>query len=444
MRCRRAAALAAALLALAGCTSAANAGSSSMTTPAAATSSSSPGSNAAAESGPPTGTAAGSTGSVDPALAAEVMQVVDQISQQDHLRSVLIRVTRGDDQIVNAAIGESMTGVPATTDMHFRNGAVAISYMSTLLLTLVDDGTVTLDDKVSTWLPDIPHADEVTLGQLAQMTSGYVDFEQTPELTAANYADPYKQWTPQELLAFAVDKPLWYPPGTNWNYAHTNYVILGLAMEAITGKPLDMLMQERILNPLGLANTSGNDGTPAIPEPVLHAFTSERRDVLKVPAGIPLYEESTFWNPSWTLAQGAIQTTNLHDLSVTARAINSGQLLSPESYAKMVSTDLRGKTTSVPGCAACFEQNLGYTYGLGIVISGDWLLQDPLFSGESAVDAYLPEQGVAIAVAVTYEPEAFDPTTGCYLNSADELWREVAVKVVPTNPPPIKKSSPCA
>jgi CubicO group peptidase (beta-lactamase class C family) len=204
-------------------------------------------------------------------LAAEVMQVVDQFSQENHLKAALVRVTRGDEVIVNEAIGESMTGVPATTDVHFRNGAVAISYMSTLLLILVDEGKVSLDEKVSIWLPDIPHAGEVNLGQLAQMTSGYVDFESTPELTAAQYADPFKQWTPQELLALAVDKPLYYPPGTNWNYAHTNYVILGLALEKITGRPLDVLLQERILDPLGLDNTSGNDGTPAIPEPALHA-----------------------------------------------------------------------------------------------------------------------------------------------------------------------------
>lgn len=368
------------------------------------------------------------------------MQVVNQFSQQNHLNATLVRVTKGDEEIVNQAIGESMTGVPATTDMHFRNGAVAISYMSTLLLILVDEGKVSLDDKVSNWLPDIPHASEVNLGQLAQMTSGYVDFESTPELTAAQYADPFKQWTPQELLALAVDKPLYYPPGTNWNYAHTNYVILGLALEKITGQSLDVLLEEKVLDPLGLDNTSGNAGTPAIPEPALHAFSSERRDTLKVPSDVPFYEETTYWNPSWTLAKGAVQTTNLRDLGVTARAIGSGKLLSPASYQKFAATDLRGKTTAVPGCPACFEQNIGYTYGLGVVISGDWLLQDPLFSGESAVDAYLPSEDVAIAVAVTYGPEAtVNPSSGIYDNSADQLWREIAVKVVPNNPPPIKK-----
>ena len=130
-----------------------------------------------------------------------------------------------------------MTGVPATTDMHFRNGAVAISYVSTLLLQLVDEKKVSLDDKISKWVPEIPHSDEVTLGQLAQMTSGYVDYVLgNPEVDALLYADPFRQWTPEELLATVTSKPLFYAPGTNWNYAHTNYVILGLALEKITGQ----------------------------------------------------------------------------------------------------------------------------------------------------------------------------------------------------------------
>ena len=87
----------------------------------------------------------------------------------------------------------------------------------------------------------------------------------------------------------------------------------------------------------------------------------------------------------------------------------------------------------------CIPQSVGYSYGLGIVTSGDWVLQNPMFAGESAVFAYLPAQDVVVAVAVTYQPEAFDPTTGNYTNQADQLWREIAAKVVPDNPPPIKK-----
>jgi CubicO group peptidase (beta-lactamase class C family) len=91
-----------------------------------------------------------------------------------------------------------------------------------------------------------------------------------------------------------MNKPLLYPPGTNWNYSHTNYVLLAPAMEKITGMDLATLLQEKVLGPLGLDNTGDNLGTPDIPQPVLHAFSSERRQALQIPASIPFSEESTF------------------------------------------------------------------------------------------------------------------------------------------------------
>ena len=113
--------------------------------------------------------------------------------------------------------------------MHFRNGAVAISYVSTLLLELVDEKKVSLDDKLSKWLPEVPHADRVTLGQLAQMTSGYVDYVigNTSHERGALRKTRSGSWTVHDMLSFATSQPLLYEPGTNWNYAHTNYVLLG-------------------------------------------------------------------------------------------------------------------------------------------------------------------------------------------------------------------------
>ena len=73
-----------------------------------------------------------------------------------------------------------MTGVPASTDMHFRNGSVAESYIANLLLQLVEQKKVSLDDKILTWLPDLPHAAEVSLRNLISMTSGYRDFVPDP------------------------------------------------------------------------------------------------------------------------------------------------------------------------------------------------------------------------------------------------------------------------
>jgi CubicO group peptidase (beta-lactamase class C family) len=405
-------------------------------------------SNTPAPTSPPNAppTTPGITGSADPAKAAAVDNVVQEAIKARHLRAVIVRATIDGKEIITKAYGESMTGVPATVDMHFRNGAIAISYVSTLLLILVDERKVSLEDKASKWVPQIPHSDEVTLGQLAQMTSGYTDYViGNEEVDALLYTDPFRQWTPEELLATVTSKPLLYPPGTNWNYAHTNYLILGLALEKATGQRMSDLLQEKVLGPLGLTNTTDpGPGTPAIPEPALHAFTSERRAQLGIPTGTRFYEESTYWNPSWTITRGAIQTTNIVDTNATAVGMGTGKLLSPESYQAMISTGLRGKTRALPGCATCFPQSEAYSYGLGIVTTGNWVMQDPLFSGEAGAFAYLPSQKVAIALALTFTEDAFAPD-GSYKpevgsNAADRVWREIATVLAPDDAPPVMKS----
>jgi CubicO group peptidase (beta-lactamase class C family) len=374
--------------------------------------------------------------STDSAKADAVLKIVKDTIAERHLKAVIVRVTVDGKEVLTQAIGDSMTGVPATPQMHFRNGAVAISYVSTVLLKLVDNKKVRLDDKMSKWLPDFPHADQVTLGQLAQMTSGYPDYVLGNDaFDTALYNDPFKQWTTDDILAQIRSRPLLYPPGTNWNYAHTNYVLLGLALEKATGQDMPTLLNDNVLRPLGLSQTA-NFFTPEIPSPVLHAFSSERRATLKIPPGTPFYEESTYWNPSWSITHGAIQTTNIYDLEATAVGIGSGRLLSADSYKAMVSTDLRGKTHPQPGCATCIEQNDIYTYGLGIVISGHWLVQNPQLAGYAAVEGYLPSQKIAVAVANTYEPQAFDDQ-GNYSNEADTLFRRVAAEMAPNDAPPI-------
>jgi CubicO group peptidase (beta-lactamase class C family) len=373
---------------------------------------------------------------VDTAKVDAVMKVVTDTIAEQHLKAVIVRVTIDGRELLTRAVGESMTGVPATPAMHFRNGAVAISYVSTLLLRLVDKGRISLDDKLSKWLPDVPHADRVTVRQLAQMTSGYVDYViGNTEFETALYQDPFKQWEPDQLLGYATSRPLLYDPGTNWNYAHTNYVLLGKALEKATGTDMPTLLRDEVIKPLGLTGTA-NSFTPEIPAPVLHAFTSERRQALQIPSQTPFYEESTYWNPSWTITHGAIQTTNIYDMEATAVGIGSGKLLTKKSYDLLVSTDLRGKTHPLPGCATCAAMNDGYTYGMGLVISGDWLLQNPLFAGEAGVEAYLPSKKIAIAVAVTYAPEAFDDQ-GNYVNSAEVLFRKLGAELAPDDAPPV-------
>ena len=368
--------------------------------------------------------------------AAGIVRIIRERMASDHLKAVIVRVTIDGKEVVTEAFGESMAGVPATKDMHFRNGAVAISYVATLLLQLVDEKKVTLDDKVSRWLPDIPNADRVTLGQLAQMQSGYHDYVLgNMEFGKALYANPFRQWTTEELLAFSTSNPLAYEPGTNWNYAHTNYVILGLALEKITGKSIPTLMQEKIFRPLKLRDTF-DPGSPEIKPPVLHAFTSERREVLGIPPSTRFYEESTYWNPSWTITHGAIQYSNVYDMATTAEAIGTGRLLSPESHKAQIDPKLRGFGSPVEGCSTCRKQG-DFAYGIGVWLAGSWLMQNPKFGGGSGVMAYLPSKKIAIAIGVTYDEAAFDESGG-YRNSATDLFTALGTYLAPNDPPPAR------
>ena len=118
---------------------------------------------------------------------------------------------------------------------------------------------------------------------LANSTSGYVDNVPMDSFIDAVYKEPFRAWTPDELIKMATNEPLLYEPGTNWSYSHANFAILGKALAAITSEPVDALIRERIVEPLGMEGTESNQ-TAEIPEPVLHAYDSEHGT----------YEESTF------------------------------------------------------------------------------------------------------------------------------------------------------
>ena len=99
----------------------------------------------------PTPDAGGST--ADPAEVAAIREAVEATMAEHDVRAAIVRVMRGDEVVLTQAWGESTAQVPATTDMHFRSGAVSIPMVSTVLLQLVDEGTVALDDTLGSGCP---------------------------------------------------------------------------------------------------------------------------------------------------------------------------------------------------------------------------------------------------------------------------------------------------
>ena len=351
------------------------------------------------------------------------------------LKGAIVQVRSNGTTVYTGTYGESMTGVPPTADMHFRNGALAFTYMATLLLEFVDQRKTTLATKLSTYFPDLPNADKITLRNLANMTSGYADYVYQPATLQGTALDPFRQWTPQELLRIGLSGQPMFPPGSNWGYCHTNYVILGMVLAKIAGMPLADAIAKYVLDPMGLKNTRAYT-TPEIPAPVLHVFDSERRSTLGVKPGVPFTEESTFWNPSWTTTEGAVEITDITDLGISIEAAATGKLLSRGSSLAQIAPNLVGFSRPVPGCAACLPQTTAFSYGLGVFLLGPWISQTLGFAGASGATAYLPAQKLTISVEVTNGPDAYDDKGDAkYGLPAGNVLRDIADSLAPNTFP---------
>ena len=315
------------------------------------------------------------------AAGRQIGAIVDRFVDDNDLRAALTRVDLGDRTIARVAAGESIAGVRADLRMHFRIGAMAVPHLITILLQLQDKGRLSLDDPVSNWLPDLPDADRVTLRMLANSTSGYADWLQgNPAFLDALYADVFRQWQTRELMEIALAFPAVCEPGACFSYAHTNYVILAKVIEKITGRPAAKLLRRRVLRPLGMGETAIS-GLPAIPPPVLHAYTVDRGP----------YEDSTFWSPSWTFAKSLIMTGTIGDVIRSAKAVGTGALISRRAALERIAPT----TAGLPG----FSRSL--YFGLGIVVVNTWQIQNPELNGYTAIMAYLPSRRIALALAVT-------------------------------------------
>jgi D-alanyl-D-alanine carboxypeptidase len=364
----------------------------------------------------PSGTCSGpqirtASGCRTPAAAGrDVEAIVDRAVADNGLRAALVRVNIGDRTLATVPRGESIAGVPASRRMHFRIGAMAIPYLINVLLQLQDQGRLSLDDPVSNWLPDLPNADRVTLRMLASNTSGYPDWIQGNQAFVDElFADVFRQWTPPELLAIAFSRPLACEPGTCFNYAHTNFAIISQVLREVTGKPAGKLIRKRVLRPLGLRQIDIS-ALPAIPEPVLHAYSSDRG----------VYEDSTFWSASWTIGEGTIMTGTIGNIAKTARAIGTGALISRRASKEQFAPI----TVDLPPLSEELY------YALGIQVSNTWQFQNPQLNGYTGIMAYLPSRKLSLALTVTNGPRAAEAG----VNYSQQLFAEIAGYLAPDHP----------
>jgi CubicO group peptidase (beta-lactamase class C family) len=137
---------------------------------------------------------------------------------------------------------------PALPTMAYPIGSISKQFTANAVLLLQQDGKLSIDDKVSKYFPELTRANEVSLRNLMTMTSGYEDFAPQDYIIP----DWYKPIKPIDNVHEWAGKPLDFTPGTDWQYSNTNYVLLGLIVEKVSGEPLYKFLRERVLSPLHL------------------------------------------------------------------------------------------------------------------------------------------------------------------------------------------------
>lgn len=288
--------------------------------------------------------------------------------------------------IATGAVGSAFPGQPATTKSHVRIGNTAESVLTNMLLQYVDAGKVSLNDRVSNWYPNLRLADKVTLQMLAQSTSGYADYVTTKRFSDAYVKNPFKAWTPDQLIAIAMSRPQVFPPGKSWAFSDTNFTLLGQILQKVGGKPLDQLQHDLVFAKLGMANTAAQR-TSNVPAPALHGFETQRG----------LYEDATYWTPTWVPGVANV-TSTLADMGRWSRAMGTGELLSSTSKATLFSNDTAGKG-GLPK---------DVYYAMGFAVSNGWRIANPQLNGYNGIVAYYPPKKLSVVVFTTLAASSDD------------------------------------
>jgi D-alanyl-D-alanine carboxypeptidase len=332
-------------------------------------------------------------------LGARLQKTLDRFAAAHRLPGASVTITWPDGRRWTGTTGfaDVKTGRKVTADTAFAIASMSKTFTSALILSLVDDGRLSLDTKVATILPSVrlgnpgvPIPPGVTVRMLLDHTSGLADFFFGKGIDAALLAQRGATWTAAQALAF-VGKPLG-KPGRTWHYSNTNYLLLGMLAEKVVGKPFATQVRDRFLDPLKL------DGAYIqVAEkpsgPIAQGYYYTGYSLAEVPKGLADSRRTVVPFTSVISAAGSagdVAATSA-DLAAWARALYGGAVLRPETLAAAVAD---AKKT------ARFHPYVPYGLGVQVTKIGNRraLGHSGRFIGVRGELRYLPNDGVAIAV----------------------------------------------
>ena len=260
-----------------------------------------------------------SCGSLSEATQQRLEDAVDRAVAEAKTPGVISGVwTSGGDWVLVKGRADIKTGRAIKTSDRVRIGSITKTFVATVVLQLVDEKKLSLNETLDGFAPTVPYAGYITIRQLLNHTSGVFDYTQSQAFGRSLSEDMFKQYSPRELVNFAVTggQP-YFPPGGGYHYSNTDYILLGILIEEVTGHRAESEIKKRTIDRLGLKNTFFPEGTE-IPGPHSEGyFESPDGKITAV----------TRENVSWAWTAGAMVST-LDDLRTWAGALADGTLVS--------------------------------------------------------------------------------------------------------------------
>ena len=328
-------------------------------------------------------------------LKKELQMKLDEWHKAGKFPGATLGVVLADGESFGLAVGysERDAKTPMRPDDRMLAGSVGKTFAAATALQLVKEGKIGLDDKIEKyfgkepWFDKLPNSRDITIRQLMNHTSGLVRYEFKETFTNDLTANPMKVWTPEERLAYLFGEKAAFEPGKGWDYSDTNYIVLGMIIEKVTGKKFFDEANRRVIKPLKLKDTIPQEGP--VMKGVVQGYAGANNPFGGKDAMI---ENGKFVvNPQLEWTGGGYASTS-HDLARWAKMMYEGKAYDASLLPQVLdgaSAPMLGKETK---------------YGLGVIIrktqAGTSYGHSGFFPGYLTDMMYFPEHKIAIAVQV--------------------------------------------
>jgi D-alanyl-D-alanine carboxypeptidase len=315
---------------------------------------------------------------------AQIDAFVTQKMAEHQIPGVIVAVYEANKipYIMVKGTSEVATNRPLKTTDRFRIGSITKTFTATVILQLAEERKLNLDESILKYFPDLPNASKITVRHLLNMTSGLSNYTDDAELGMTLLSNPAKNFTQEEIYSVIrsrSSKTALDEPGTKAAYNNSNYFLLGMIIEKVTGKSAGDEIKRRICDRLGMSDTYMSESE----------YIDGAHSLGYMQDGTLTVEFKS--NPSWCWTAGAMVST-LADIKKYIKSMATCELCPKYASERHAWRELRSYAN--PYGAGTVKMS----YGLGIANFGGMLGHNGAILGYSTLAVYYQPRDITVII----------------------------------------------